>query len=109
MTLKHGVQPVFESPTMTLGRTIAAGRPLSWTTCSASSFVRSCVLRKSWPTSPWGPPPPPRRAARRRDVHDAIEHAVVLRLARELHDLTRALDVDAARILELEREAHRRR
>ena len=52
MTLKACVQPVSLSPTMTLGRTIAAGSPLSVTICSASSFVRSYVLRKRCPTSP---------------------------------------------------------
>jgi hypothetical protein len=52
MTLKACVQPVALSPTMMLGRTIAAGSPPSRTTPSASSFVHSYVLRKLWPTSP---------------------------------------------------------
>ena len=52
MTLNACVQPVELSPTMTLGRKIAAGSPLPVTSCSASSFVRSYVLRKRWPTSP---------------------------------------------------------
>ena len=84
MTLKACVQPVRLSPTMTLGRTIAAGRPLAVTSCSASSFVRSYVLRKPWPTSPSCSLMRPARSPATYAVETwtkRVEHAAVVRLA----------------------------